>query len=255
MDHETSVPKVTFSAQQKEAIYTVIRRRRDIRRFRPDPIPDTTLAAILRAAHHAPSVGFMQPWNFLLISEAATKQRVQALFARENAAAAQVFQGDRRDAYTQLKLAGILEAPLNLCVTCDPTRGGPHVLGRHTIRETDVYSTAAAVENLWLAARAEEVGVGWVSILDNEDLKAILGLPSHIIPVAYLCLGYVDVFGDEPELQRVGWAQRTPLADLVYYEHWDQREHPHWPQMPQIIAEQDVPTESNTSPRPASTAQ
>lgn len=241
MDHYTTVPQPTFSEQQKEAIYTVIRRRRDIRRFRPDPIPETTLAAILRAAHHAPSVGFMQPWNFLLIGEAATKQRVHDLFARENAAAALVFDGERREAYMRLKLAGILDAPLNLCVTCDPTRGGPHVLGRHSIRETDVYSTAAAVENLWLAARAEEVGVGWVSILDNDELKEILGLPAHIIPVAYLCLGYVDAFGDEPELQRVGWAQRTPLADLVFYEGWDRRAHQNWPQLPQIIAAQDEP--------------
>ena len=119
-----------------------------------------------------------------------------------------------------------------------------HVLGRHTIRETDVYSTAAAVENLWLAARAEDVGVGWVSILNNEDLKEILGLPAHIIPVAYLCIGYVDAFGDEPELQRVGWAHRAPLADLVFYERWEQHDHPQWPQLPQILMDQDHGTDS-----------
>ena len=239
MEHDSLTTNQPFSEQQKEAIYSVIRRRRDIRRFRPDPIPDATLATILRAAHQGPSVGFMQPWNFLLIREAATKERVHALFARENALAAEVFPSERRQAYTALKLAGILDAPLNLCVTCDPTRGGPHVLGRHTIRETDVYSTAAAVENLWLAARAEEVGVGWVSILQNEELKAILGLPAHIIPVAYLCLGYTDTFSEEPELQRVGWAQRIPLADLVFYEHWEEQTHPEWSQLASLIAEQD----------------
>jgi len=217
-----------FSTESKAAIYEVIYRRRDIRRFRSEPIPEETLAAILQAAHRAPSVGFMQPWNFVLIKEQSTKRQVSVLFERENALAATVYENERQQLYHSLKLAGILESPLNLCVTCDPTRGGPHVLGRQTIRETDVYSTAAAVENLWLAARAEGIGVGWVSILSNEDLKSILQLPSHIIPVAYLCLGYVDSFGDEPELQKVGWARRHPLADLVYYEQWGQQSHPNW---------------------------
>jgi len=221
-----------FSPESKAAIYEVISRRRDIRRFRSEPIPEETLVAILQAAHHAPSVGFMQPWNFVLIKEESIKRQVAALFERENALAATVYQNERQQLYHSLKLAGILEAPLNLCVTCDPTRGGPHVLGRQTIRETDVYSTAAAVENLWLAARAEGIGVGWVSILNNKDLKSILQLPPHIIPVAYLCLGYVDAFGDEPELQKVGWAQRLPLANLVYYEQWGQQSHPNWTSLP-----------------------
>jgi len=221
-----------FSMESKAAIYEVMYRRRDIRHFRPEPLPEETLAVILQAAHHAPSVGFMQPWNFVLIREQSTKEQVSALFEQENALAATVYNHERQQLYRRLKLAGILESPLNLCVTCDPTRGGPHVLGRHTIRETDVYSTAAAVGNLWLAARAEGVGVGWVSILNNEALKRILQLPSHIIPVAYLCLGYVDSFGDEPELQKVGWAQRLPLASLVYYEQWGQQSHPNWTPLP-----------------------
>ena len=229
---DTSYLAHAFSSESKAAIYEVIYRRRDIRRFRSESLPDETLAAILQAAHHAPSVGFMQPWNFVLIREQSTKQQVAALFEQEDALAAAVYDSERQKLYRSLKLSGIVEAPLNLCVTCDPTRGGPHVLGRHTIRETDVYSTAAAVENLWLAARAEGIGVGWVSILNNEDLKRILQLPAHIIPVAYLCLGYVDAFGDEPELQKVGWAQRQPLASLVYYEQWGQQAHPSWTPLP-----------------------
>jgi len=221
-----------FSTESKAAVYDVIYRRRDIRRFRSEPIPEETLAAILQAAHHAPSVGFMQPWNFILIKDQEIKQKVSMLFERENAIAADLYENERKNLYCSLKLAGILESALNLCVTCDPTRGGPHVLGRHTIRETDLYSTAAAVENLWLAARAEGIGVGWVSILNNEDLKSILQLPSHIIPIAYLCLGYVDTFGDEPELQKVGWAQRHALANLVYYEQWGQQSHPNWTPLP-----------------------
>src|SRR5260370_21706641 len=221
-----------FLTESKAAVYEVIYGRSDIRRFRSEPIPEETLAAILQAAHRAPSVGFMQPWNFVLIKEQSIKRQVSVLFERENALAATVYENERQQLYHSLKLAGILESPLNLCVTCDPTRGGPYVLGRQTIRETDVYSTAAAVENLWLAARAEGIGVGWVSILSNEALKRILQLPSHIIPVAYLCLGYVNSFGDEPELQKVGWAQRLPLASLVYYEQWGQLSHPNWTPLP-----------------------
>jgi len=134
-----------FSMESKAAIYEVMYRRRDIRRFRPEPLPEETLAVILQAAHHAPSVGFMQPWNFVLIREQSTKEQVSALFEQENALAATVYDHERQHLYRRLKLAGILASPLNLCVTCDPTRGGPHVLGRHTIPETDVYKTSSSI--------------------------------------------------------------------------------------------------------------
>ncbi len=228
-------PEHAFSPEHKAGLYEAIYRRRDIRSFLPDPVPVETLATILRAAHHAPSVGFMQPWNFLLVASPETKRRVHDLFALENQAASVYYPDGRRQEYLSLKLAGILDAPVNLCVTCDPTRGGPHVLGRNSIPETDVYSTATAVENLWLAARAEGVGVGWVSILKNAALREILGIPPHVIPVAYLCLGYVEAFGDEPELQRVGWANRYPLSGLVYYERWGQHRDDLWPSLPGIL--------------------
>ncbi|MBI3323108.1 MAG: 5,6-dimethylbenzimidazole synthase [Candidatus Omnitrophica bacterium] len=210
-------------APSDHPVYDLIFARRDVRRFLPRPIPAETLQRILTAAHHAPSVGFMQPWNFIVIRDPGVKRRVKELFLRENRRAAAVFRGRRRRLYDGLKLEGIEEAPVNLCVTCDPARLGPHVLGRHTMRRTDVYSTCCAVQNLWLAARAEGVGVGWVSILRNDRLKRILGIPRGIIPVAYLCVGYPVEFLPRPELERVGWASRLPLSRLIFSDRWGRR--------------------------------
>jgi 5,6-dimethylbenzimidazole synthase len=212
-----------FSPAERAALYRVIESRRDVRAFRTDPINTETLARIFGAAHHAPSVGLMQPWNFIVIREAATKARVKALFEVQNEQAVANYAGARADLYRALKLEGIEEAPINLCVTCDRTRSGPHVLGRNTVVDTDLYSTCCAVQNLWLAARVEGVGVGWVSILDYDDLRPILGIPATVVPVAYLCIGYPRDFLDEPELQRRGWATRLPLEQIVYQEHWGGR--------------------------------
>src|SRR5690554_1278517 len=206
-----------FSASERAAVYRAIRERRDVRaQFRPDPLPDAVLARLLAAAHHAPSVGFMQPWDFILITDAALRQRVKEGFERENARAAERFGGDRGALYRRLKLEGIQESPLNLCITCDRKRAGPHVLGRNTMLDTDLFSACLAVQNLWLAARAEGVGVGWVSILDQDVLSNILQLPDHVYPLAYLCLGYVSEFLEQPELQSKGWRSRLPLEDLVH---------------------------------------
>ncbi len=215
-----------FSEEERQGVYKAIHQRRDIRVFRPDPVPDEVLVRLLEAAHHAPSVGFMQPWNFLLVSDLETRKRVKAMVERERLAAADKFEEPRRTWYLSFKLEGILEAPVNLCVTCDPTRntpgtGGP-VIGRNTLRETDIYSTCCAVENLWLAARAEGLGVGWVSILQNDELREILSIPEPVIPVAYLCIGYPTEFHERPLLEAVGWAPRLPLADLVFFEKWGQ---------------------------------
>ena len=136
----------------------------------------------------------MQPWNFLLVRSVEVRRRVRDAFDRANAEAAARFEGERGELYRALKLEGILESPLNLCVTCDRSRHGPVVLGRTSQPEMDLYSTVCAVQNLWLAARAEGVGVGWVSIIDPADLRAILGLPDAVVPVAYLCLGRVPSF-------------------------------------------------------------
>jgi 5,6-dimethylbenzimidazole synthase len=209
-----------FSAAERTTLYRVIESRRDVRAFRSDPIATNTLARILGAAHNAPSVGLMQPWNFIVIRDAVTKSRVKALFEIQNELALANYAGARADLYGSLKLEGLEEAPINLCVTCDRTRSGPHVLGRNTVVDTDLYSTCCAVQNLWLAARVEGVGVGWVSILDYEDLRPILGIPATVVPVAYLCIGYPREFFEEPELQRRGWATRLKLEQIVYQERW-----------------------------------
>lgn len=205
-----------LSAEDRRGLYRAILGRRDVRgQFRPDPIPDDLLARVLVAAHYAPSVGFMQPWSFLVVRDPAVRARVKAAFDTANAEAAALFEGERAERYRSLKLEGILDAPLNLCVTCDRDRAGPVVLGRTHIPEMDLYSTVCAVQNLWLAARAEGLGLGWVSILDEAALKDILGLPANVVPVAYLCLGRVTEFYDRPELETKGWRRRLPIEELV----------------------------------------
>ena len=212
---------MAFSAAERTSLYRTIFSRRDVRsQFRPDPIPDDVLGRVLLAAHHAPSVGFMQPWNFIVIRGEAKKRQIQALFTEANEEAARQFDDERAAAYRKLKLAGILDAPVNLCITCNHDRAGPVVLGRTHVKETDLYSTVCAVQNLWLAARAEGIGIGWVSILDTSALKAALGLPDRVTPVAYLCVGYVTEFLDRPELQAKGWEKRLPLDELIMFEQW-----------------------------------
>jgi 5,6-dimethylbenzimidazole synthase len=201
-------------------IYDTILTRRDVRRFRPDAVPQPVLSRLLLAAHHAPSVGFMQPWNFIVVRDPTVKARVKQAFEEENVRAARHYRGPRRRLYDRLKLEGILEAPVNLCVTCDRSRGGPHVLGRNSMPETDLFSTCCAIQNLWLAARAEGLGVGWVSIITVERLRRILGIPRGIALVAYLCIGYPQIWLPKPELELVGWASRLPLRDLIFAERW-----------------------------------
>jgi len=210
-----------FTESERRGVYRAIYERRDVRSsFKPDEIPDDVLARLLDAAHHAPSVGFMQPWGFIVIRDRAVRDTVHEIFERASRAAAQIYTDDRRAMYETLKLAGILEAPINLCVTCDEATIRGHGLGRQTMRETALYSTVCAVQNLWLAARAEGVGVGWVSILDVDEVRSAMGMPEAVVPVAYLCLGYVTGFGAEPELEIKGWEQRAPLAGLIHFERY-----------------------------------
>ncbi|HVA86504.1 MAG TPA: 5,6-dimethylbenzimidazole synthase [Candidatus Saccharimonadales bacterium] len=237
-----------FPADWREGVYQAIYRRRDIRRFRPDSVPPEVLARVLQAAHHAPSVGFMQPWNFVVVADRQTRGRVQDLYERERLAAAQFFDEPRRSQYLSFKLAGILDAPLNICVTCDPTRAGPAVIGRNSAPETDLYSTCCAVENLWLAARAEGIGVGWVSILKLPQLRAILGIPPHVVPVAYLCVGYPDRFGERPELEEAGWLPRRSLAGTIHYEAWGRAAHPDWPALDRLTPAVNASTPPSEQP-------
>jgi len=214
---------IAFSELERAAVYRAIAARRDVRRgFVDRPLPDELLERLLTAAHCAPSVGLMQPSRFIVIRNLATRQAIHDIFREANASAAATYAGPQGEQYAALKLEGILEAPQNLCVVCDTQNQRGHKLGRHTMPETAVYSTVCAVQNLWLAARAEGVGVGWVSILDPVRLRTLLRIPDHILPVAYLCLGYVDKFASEPELERAGWEKRVPLHTAVCYDAWSE---------------------------------
>jgi 5,6-dimethylbenzimidazole synthase len=227
-----------LTGSEKEGFYKAIFSRRDVRsHFVDREIPEDALLRILNAAHHAPSVGFSQPWNFILIKDRAIRQKVKESFVRERERSIAMLDGDtqRQKQYSSLKLEGIMESAINVCVTYDPTRFGPFVLGRTSIEETGVYSVACAIQNLWLAARAEGVGVGWVSILANADLEKILAIPQHVKPVAYLCLGYVSGFAEKPDLERAGWLPRMGLADVVCYEQWGVHQSEPWSELAAAI--------------------
>ncbi len=214
-------PAGAFAEAERAAVYRAILTRRDVRsQFTRRPVEEPVLQRLLTAAHHAPSVGFMQPWNFIVVRGTEVKDEVRAAFDKANAQAEGMFPDDRKPLYSSLKLQGISDAPVNLCITCDRARGGAVVLGRTHNRDMDLYSTVCAVQNLWLAARAEGLGVGWVSIFAEDDLRRILRLPDTVVPVAYLCLGYVDSLYDAPELEVKGWAQRLALQDLVFQDRW-----------------------------------
>jgi 5,6-dimethylbenzimidazole synthase len=211
-----------FDASERQAVYRAIRERRDVRRgFLPEPIPDEMLYRLLEAAHNAPSVGLMQPWRFIVVRDPGVRQAVHRIFLDANQEALNEYQGERQQNYAGMKLEGILEAPQNLCIVCDSESTQGHRLGRRTMPETALYSAVCAVQNLWLAARAEGIGVGWVSILEPNLLRRALEIPDHITPVAYLCLGFVDSFATEPDLERSGWETRTPLERVLSFDSYD----------------------------------
>lgn len=217
-------PAKSFSETERDGVYKAIFTRRDVRNeFLPTPVDDALLMRLLEAAHAAPSVGLMQPWNFTIIRDAGRRKAVHGLFAKANEEAAGQLAGAQKKLYTSLKLEGILKAPVNICISADRTRGGEFVLGRSHNRNMDLYSTVCAVQNFWLAARAEGIGVGWVSIFDHDELKDLLGMPDHVEIVAYLCVGHVDQLYDRPELAAKGWRQKIPLSRLVFQEHWPDR--------------------------------
>ncbi|WP_281758547.1 5,6-dimethylbenzimidazole synthase [Alicyclobacillus hesperidum] len=211
---------VDFDDAERKAVYKAIATRRDVRVFLPDPVPVTVVRRILEAGHQGPSVGYMQPWNFIAIRDKQLLAELAELVERERVRAGEKFPDEQRDYYLRLKVEGLREAPWTICVTNDPTRGGPVVLGRNTIPETDLMSTACAIENMWLAARAEGIGMGWVSMYEKGDLRTLLGIPEHVDPVALLSLGYTPHFADEPILQRVGWRNRIAIDEIVFLNGW-----------------------------------
>ncbi|MFE3901507.1 nicotinate-nucleotide--dimethylbenzimidazole phosphoribosyltransferase [Streptomyces sp. NPDC059153] len=227
-----SPPAPGYEDAEREAVLRVMRERRDIRNgFRSDPIPHEVLLRVLEAAHTAPSVGHSQPWDFVVIRSAETRRSMHELAQRQRDAYAKSLPKGRAKQFKELKIEAILDTPVNIVVTADPTRGGRHTLGRHTQPQMAPYSSALAVENLWLAARAEGLGVGWVSFFDEREMVRALGLPEHLEVVAYLCVGYVDEFPEEPELMQAGWSKRRPLSWVVHEETYGRRalpgEEPH----------------------------
>jgi nicotinate-nucleotide--dimethylbenzimidazole phosphoribosyltransferase len=216
-DHALAKPEI-------DSFYRLAGARRDIRNgFLPDPIDDDVLVRVLAAAHQAPSVGLSQPWDFLILRDPAVRERVHRLAQAQRDAFAATLPLGRAASFSKLKVEAIMESPVNIVVTCDPTRGGRHVLGRHAQPQVAEYSAVCAVQNLWLAARAEGLGAGWVSFFDERELAEALELPGHVRVVAYLCVGQVAEFPPAPELVMSGWARQRPLAWAVHQGHWGQR--------------------------------
>lgn len=214
-----------FSQSEKEAVYKAIYHRRDIRTFLPDPVPEESLNRILHAAHHAPSVGFSQPWNFVIITSDEVKERLAWAADKERRALAIHYEEneEKESKFLGLKIQGLKEAPLTICVTCDPTRGGSHVLGRNSIPETDALSTACAIQNMWLAACVEGLAMGWVSFYKKNDVRDILQIPPHIDPLALISIGYTDHYPERPLLELANWEKRQALDQLIFQDQWGQK--------------------------------
>ncbi|WP_243292164.1 5,6-dimethylbenzimidazole synthase [Bacillus sp. FJAT-47783] len=210
-----------LTEEEKMGVYKAIFNRRDIRSFINKSISTEKLEHILLAAHHAPSVGFMQPWNFIIIKEDETKKQLAEIVEKERRALSIHYEGTDRDLkFLQLKIAGILEAPVTICVTCNPFRGGDHVLGRNSIPETDMMSVSCAIQNMWLAAYAEGIAMGWVSFYKKADVRRILNIPYHIDPVALISLGYTEDYPEKPILEINNWEKRRQLENLIFDNKW-----------------------------------
>ncbi|WP_017935459.1 5,6-dimethylbenzimidazole synthase [Nocardioides sp. Iso805N] len=202
-------------------LYEAINSRRDTRReFTGERIADDVLERLLSAAHCAPSVGMSQPWDFVLVRSPETLDAFAGHVADERETFAATLSGERAETFSRIKVEGIRESRLGIVVGYDPTRGGPNVLGRHAIADAGLYSTVCAIENLWLAATAEGVGVGWVSFYREEFLRELVGMPEHVRPVAWLCVGPVAGLPDVPDLERYGWRHRSPLASVLHEERY-----------------------------------
>lgn len=209
-----------FDASDKAAVYRAIHERRDMRHFLPDPVDTDVLARLLDAAHHAPSVGFMQPWRIVRITDPAVRAALGDIVERERIATADAL-GKRRDEFMKLKVEGLRECGEVLVMALMDGRES-HVFGRRTLPEMDLASVACAIQNLWLAARAEGLGMGWVSLFDVDGVKRVLRMPEGSKPVAILCLGHVEAFYPKPMLQAEGWAQRMAVSDCVFENAWQE---------------------------------
>lgn len=211
-----------FSDAERAAVYKAIVERRDMRHFKPDPIDSETLQRLLRAAHCAPNVGLMQPWRFVRITDAALRVKIHDLVEEERQRTA-IELGERQDEFMRLKVQGVLECgELLVAALCESRER--YVFGRRTLPEMDLASVACAIQNLWLAARAEGLGMGWVSLFEPVALAQTLSMPAGAVPVAVLCIGHVEAFYPAPMLELTGWAQARPLEELVFDNCWSSRQ-------------------------------
>ncbi|HEK1692845.1 TPA: 5,6-dimethylbenzimidazole synthase [Pseudomonas putida] len=210
-----------FSDAERAAVYRAIGERRDMRHFAGGSVAPEVLGRLLAAAHQAPSVGLMQPWRFIRISQSELRGRIQALVEQERVRTAHAL-GERTDAFMKLKVEGINDCAEVLVAALMDNRE-PHIFGRRTLPEMDLASLACAIQNLWLAARAEGLGLGWVSLFDPQALAALLGMPAGAKPVAVLCLGPVTEFYPAPMLVMEKWAEARPLSDMLYENQWGER--------------------------------
>jgi 5,6-dimethylbenzimidazole synthase len=206
--------------EERQGVYKAIIGRRDIRSFLPDSIPDEKLLSILKAAHHGPSVGYMQPWDFIIVSSQEQKEELASVCQKEVKALSVHYEDERKSKFLSLKVEGIREAPITICVTCDPTRGGNHVLGRNSIPETDILSVACGIQNMWLSAYAEGIAMGWVSFYKKADIRSILEIPYHIDPIALLSLGYTSHYPKRPILEEQNWEKKRPFENTLHYGIW-----------------------------------
>ena len=208
----------SYSPEEIAAVYRVIYERRDMRHFLSDAIEPEILQRLLRAAHHAPSVGFMQPWRFIRISSLELRKQIHTLVEKERILTAQAL-GARHDDFMALKVEGILECgELLVAALCEQRE--QYIFGRRTLPEMDVASLSCAIQNMWLAARAEGLGLGWVSLFDPDALKSLLNMPDDSQPLAILCLGHVEKFYEKPMLEQENWAQRHDLELVLFENHW-----------------------------------
>jgi 5,6-dimethylbenzimidazole synthase len=212
---------MTTAPQPGPGLYDVLFRRRDTRaEFTGAPIPPDVLDRVLGAAHAAPSVGLSQPWDFVLVRDLAVRSAFRDHVLAERATFASQLDGERARLFDRIKVEGVLESSLGVVVSYDPGRGAPAVLGRHAIADAGLYSVCLAIQNMWLAATAEGLGVGWVSFYREEFLRELVGLPGALRPVAWLCVGPVAELPTVPDLERHGWRQRSPLASVVHHDRY-----------------------------------
>jgi 5,6-dimethylbenzimidazole synthase len=212
------MPRHRYPDSDIASVYRAIYERRDVRHFLPDPVDPEIFSRLLAAAHHAPSVGFMQPWRFIRISDSSLRKDIHGLVEHERIQTAKALN-EREDEFMKLKVEGILDCGVVLVAAlCE--RRDEHVFGRRTLPEMDLASLSCAIQNMWLAARAEGLGMGWVSLFEPQALKALLNMPEDSHPVAILCLGHVEKFYDKPMLEQEQWAERRNINELIFENNW-----------------------------------